>query len=134
MTPTPNSPTAMKLTFTAKVARAWDVVPDWILELAASADRHGLKDAGASIHYSDGAVSQVLANKYRGDLARVEDAVRGALMGLNVECPVLGTIGRDRCLDEQKQPFRATSAFRAQLYHACRGGCPNARSKGDSDA
>lgn len=100
---------------------------DWLLELARVADNEGLAGAEKRIGYSRSAISNVINGKYAGDLSRFEQMVRGALMSLHVECPVLGTIGRDRCLTEQKEPFRATSRHRAQLYHACRNGCPNAK-------
>lgn len=113
-----------------KACCGWGETPDWVAELAQLADREGLAKAGARIGYSASVVSQAINNRYAmGDLGRVEEAVRGALMGLEVECPVLGPIGRNHCLDEQKQPFRATSRHRAQLYHACRGGCPHSKLK-----
>lgn len=132
--PMPNSRPAGK-TFAEKAVDAYGAdTSDWVLELARLADAEGLGGAGKKIGYSRSAVSNVLNGKYgAGDLARVENMVRGALMAETVECPVIGTIGRDRCLTEQNEPFRATSAFRAQLYHACRNGCPNARQK-DGDA
>lgn len=117
-------------TFIEKATAAWVEAPDWIGELASIADQVGQKKAAEMIGYTAGLVSAVLNNKYAGDMQGVEERVRGALMGLTVECPVLGDIGRDRCLQEQKEPFRATSAFRAQIYHACRNNCPNARQKG----
>lgn len=117
--------------FVEKVSNAHVTLPEWLVELASVADREGLAGAGRRIGYSASAVSTVLANKYAGDIDRVEQMVRGALMAVTVECPVLGEIGRDRCLSEQKEPFRATSRHRAQLYHACRGGCPHARKKGE---
>lgn len=122
--PMPNSRPAGS-TFGEKAAAAWQPVPDWIAVLAAHADRTGLKGAAERINYSVSAVSTVISAKYAGDLARVEAMVRGALMAETVDCPVLGEIGRDRCLQEQKEPFRATSAYRARLYHACRR-CTNA--------
>lgn len=121
-------------TFVEKAAAAWGETPDWITELAAIADQLGQKKAADMIGYTAGLVSAVLNAKYAGDMQGVEESVRGALMGLKVECPILGEIGRDHCLKEQKEPFRATSAFRAQIYHACRNGCPNARLKGGKNA
>jgi hypothetical protein len=114
-------------TFLAKATAAWKELPDWVAELALIADQRGLKGAGAAIGYSTSAVSYVLANSYTGDLRRVEEKVRGALMGLTVTCPVLGEIGRDQCLDHQRRPFAATNAIRTRLYHACRSGCPHSR-------
>lgn len=122
--------------YAEKSRDAWGDVPDWVAELAAYADLHGAKATAKAIGYSAAVVSVVLN---RGklfasfDAVRIEQSVRGSLMGLTVDCPVLGTIGRDRCLAEQKEPFRASSAHRAQLYHACRGGCPHSRIAGGRD-
>ncbi|MER8814363.1 MULTISPECIES: transcriptional regulator [unclassified Mesorhizobium] len=101
-------------------------LPDWLDELARLADASDLGVAGQRIGYSRSAVSTIISGKYLGDVARVEQMVRGALMAATVECPVLGEIGRDRCLTEQKEPFRATSRHRAQLFHACKT-CPQRR-------
>lgn len=120
--------------FVEKAQAAYgDAAPDWLLELAGLADRESLAGAGKRIGYSRSAISNVIGGKYTGDLGRVEEMVRGALMALTVECPVLGEIGRDRCLQEQKEPFRATSRHRAQIYHACRGGCPHSKHRNESE-
>lgn len=116
--------------FADKARAAWgDPPPDWIVELANLADRDRLSGAAAVTGYSSSAVSTVISGKYAGDLSRIEAMVRGALMSETVECPVLGEIGRDQCLTEQKEPFRATSAHRARLFHACKT-CPNAHHNG----
>lgn len=112
--------------FAGKARAAWGDVPDWIAELCRLADQVGLGGCERRIGYSRSAISTVISRKYLGDLDRVEAMVRGALMAETVTCPVLGEIGRDRCLTEQKTPFRATSAFRAQLFHACKT-CINRR-------
>lgn len=122
--PMPNSRQA-GASFMEKAAVGWQPVPDWIAVLAAHADRAGLKGTAERINYSVSAVSTVIAGKYAGDVGRVEAMVRGALMAETVACPVLGETGRDRCLKEQKEPFRATSAFRVRMFHACKR-CPNA--------
>lgn len=114
--------------FVTKATQAWGVMPDWVEVLAAKADSLGLKGAAKTVGYSYSAVSMVLnAKAEKLDIARVEQMVRGALMAAIVDCPVMGEIGRDRCLDEQKQEFRSTSSMRAQLYYACRNGCPHFR-------
>ena len=113
--------------FVDKAKVGWgEPLPEWVAELARLADAEGLAGAGKRVGYSLSAVSVVISGKYRGDVTRVAEMVQGALMALTVECPVLGQIGRDRCLTEQKEPFRATSRHRAQLFHACKT-CPNAR-------
>ena len=108
--------------------------PDWIVALAGRADLSGLNGAAEAIGYSGALVSTVLRNVYTGDVGRVEQKVRGALLGLTVTCPVLGEMSRDNCLDWQVKPKAATSAVRMRLFHACRNNCPNFRPKGGTDA
>jgi hypothetical protein len=117
-------------TFLEKACDAHGEPADWLVELASLADREGLGGVEKVIGYSRSAISNVINGKYPGDLDRVEQMVRGALMSLTVNCPILGEIGRDQCLKEQKEPFRATSRHRAQLFHACKV-CPNRRSGED---
>ncbi|MBD8890174.1 transcriptional regulator [Roseibium litorale] len=114
----------------AKAEDAWTIVPDWVSELALMADAKGLASAAGRIGYSTAVVSQVIGAKYPGDLTKVEDKVRGALMGLTVICPVLGEIGRDYCLSQQAKPFAATNSTRTRVYRACRSGCLHSGLKG----
>jgi hypothetical protein len=119
-----------KTDFVGNARRNWgDALPDWILVLAEEATRTNGVAAAKRLSYSPAVVTQVINATYRGDLGAVEERVRGALMGVEVECPILGDIARDRCLDEQKKKFRGTSAVRTRLYIACRGGCANSRLK-----
>ena len=117
------------LSFEDKVRAAYPETSDWLIELARTADAEGLAGAERRIGYSKSAISFVLNGKYVGDLDRVAAMVRGALMAETVLCPVLDEIGRDRCLSEQSEPFRATSKHRSQLYHACRSGCRHSNLK-----
>jgi hypothetical protein len=68
----------------------------------------------------------VLKGTYKGDVSSVQRAVEGALMGMTVECPVIGDLPRNRCLEYQRQPFAATNPMRVQLSRACPT-CPNRR-------
>lgn len=123
----------------AKAHLAWgDEIPDWILVLA-EACRHSTQAAVAQkLSYSASTISQVLTNKYQlGDMRRVEQMVRGALMAETIPCPTLGDITRNICLEWQAKPYAATSSLRAQMYRACRQPCPHSRfcsDKGDADA
>ncbi|WP_020179678.1 hypothetical protein [Methylopila sp. M107] len=111
---------AAAIDYVAKARDAWrGAAPDWILALAAEASRSSGKAVADRLGYSSSVISTALANAYPGDLGRLEEIVRGALMGASVDCPELGEIGRDQCLREQREPFRATSAFRVRLFHAC---------------
>jgi hypothetical protein len=117
-----------KVDFVAKARACWgSSAPDWVLILAELARDKTLSSAAARVAYSPATVSYVISNKYRGDLSLVEAKVRGALMGMTVDCPILGEIGRHRCLDEQKMGNNASSSIRSKLYRACRSGCPHSR-------
>ncbi len=120
--------------FAEKAGDAWGApLPDWVEALAATADAQGLEKAGKAIDYSTSAVSAVLAGKYGGDLGRIEEKVQGALLGRVVECPRLGEMSRSVCLEWQRKPKAHTSSLRIEMFHACRGGCPHSRIKGDDD-
>jgi len=124
----PNSGQRSDVDFVAKVRAAWGAdAPDWVVELAQEASRTSARLAAERIGYSPALLSHVFKNAYTGDMARVEAKVRGALMGLVVTCPILGDIGRDRCLDEQKMPLTGASSIRTKIYYACRRGCPHSR-------
>jgi hypothetical protein len=115
-----------KTDFTVIARDAWgEDLPDWVAELAAYATRTSGKLASEKIGYSGALVTQVCRRAYPGDMGRVEEKVRGALMGVTVVCPILGEIGRDRCIDEQKHPKSTASSIRVKLYRACRSGCPH---------
>jgi hypothetical protein len=119
--------------FALKAAEAWEgTPPEWVAELAAYADLHGAKAAGKAIGYSNSAVSVVLNRAptiEKFDLVRIEQSVRGALMGAVVICPVKGEMTRDVCLGWQARPYALTSSARAEMYRACRSGCPHSRIK-----
>jgi hypothetical protein len=126
----------VNVTALQKAQTAWrDALPDWVRVLAEEAARASMGAVAKRIGYSTGVVSAVIANKYRGDLGAVEARVRGALLSEEVECPVLGPLLKNRCLDEQKKAFTGTSALRTRIYNACRNGCVHSRlTKGGSHA
>jgi hypothetical protein len=118
-----------------KARLAWgDDLPDWVLEVAEMADRQSLNACAKTVGYSAAALSQVIARRYPGTLSNIEDKVRGALMGVKVDCPVLGSIGRHVCLDWQAKPQAVTNSTRSKLYRACRDRCPHSRLKGGGHA
>jgi hypothetical protein len=96
---------------------------DWIDILRARCAETSQARVADKIGYSPAVISTVLKGTYAGDLTAVEKAVRGAFMGATVDCPVLGAIASNRCLEEQRKPFAATNPHRVTLYRACRSGC-----------
>ena len=103
---------------------------DWIRALRKECRRTSQRHAAQMIGYSPTTVSQVLTGSYNGDLGSIENAVRGALMGATVECPIIGEIPRNRCIDHQRRAgrFAATNPLRVQLHHQCPV-CPHAQGK-----
>jgi DNA-binding transcriptional regulator YdaS (Cro superfamily) len=97
--------------------------PEWVRALAAACAGTTQAAVAKRLGYSPSVVNQVIRGSYKGDLTRVEAAVRGAFMSECVVCPVLGEIGRDVCLAHQRRGFDASSSVRAQLFHACRKPC-----------
>ncbi len=107
----------------------WDgAPPEWVLALAARCDElRSQSRAAAEIGYSGSVVSQVIRNRYTGDLAKLEEKVRGRYLGKTVSCPVLGHLPRDACLQYQglKETDLGIGPERTRLYRACRAGCPH---------
>lgn len=133
MTPGPQKgrgPNGDDRSFVEKARAAWSPIPEWVTALAEVADARGLAAAGKAIDYSGSLVSSVIANKYAGDITRVSEKVKGALLGHTVDCPRLGEMARSVCLEWQKKPLAHTSSLRVEMYRACRGGCPHSRLQG----
>jgi hypothetical protein len=110
-----------------KAREAWGAdLPREIEALALACERSTAKAVAAQLGYSGALISHLLARKYPGNVDLAFAKIRGVLMGEEIECPILGTIGTKRCLDEQKRPFSVTNSIRARLFHAC-ARCPNNR-------
>ncbi|UPG86999.1 hypothetical protein L2Y94_06490 [Luteibacter aegosomatis] len=92
---------------------------DWITVLREACKASTQVAIARQISYSPTVVNQVLKGNYGGDLNAVQKAVEGALMGLMVECPVIGELPRNRCLEYQRRGFAATNPMRVQLASAC---------------
>lgn len=128
--PTAGNPNAANKTdFVGNARKAWGEPPDWVLRLAEECERTTASDVARRLDYSVAVVSSVIRANYKGDVGKVEAKVRGAYMGAMVDCPILGEIERDRCIAEQQHKHLGTSALRAKLYRACRGGCEHSRLK-----
>ncbi|WP_368565532.1 hypothetical protein [Pseudoxanthomonas sp. UTMC 1351] len=93
--------------------------PDWLDVLRAACQARKQSVVAAEIGYSATVVSQVLSGTYKGDSRAVQQKVEGALMGLTVECPVIGDLPRNRCLEYQRQPFASTNHMRVQFSRTC---------------
>lgn len=99
--------------------------PRWLNELRSQCASLGRQKVSDITGYSRATLSQVLNNKYKGNLKEVEKAVRGAFLGETVMCPVLGELETNKCMSYQKEKRSAVNPLRVQLYRNCNGNCPN---------
>ena len=105
---------------------AWgDPLPDWIEVLARKCLEMPQTRVAERIGYSPAVVSQLLRQRYKGNLAAVEEAIRGAWMGATVRCPAVGLMRGDVCRSWQKKSreFKSTNSHRVRMYWACKD-CP----------
>lgn len=101
---------------------------NWVDVLRAACAGGQMKSVAKRIGYSTGVLSAVINGKYNGNLESVQRAVEGALMQSEVDCPIVGLIPQQRCVEHQRRPQREAlinPAF-VQLYQHCRSGqCPH---------
>lgn len=103
-------------------------VPDWIEVLARECDATSQSSVARDLNVSATMVHQVINNRYTGDVEKMEQRVRGALMSATVACPVIGEIPANECLNWQDQAtrYRNTNQLQIRMFTACRA-CPQAR-------
>lgn len=82
--------------------------------------------AAQQLKVSAPVISQLLKDSYMGDVDTLASRIRGLWMAETVQCPVMGELGRNHCLDFQKRPLAFTNPQRAALHQACKT-CPNRR-------
>ena len=101
---------------------------DWHKELCRVAEKLSRGKLAKRLDCSAALVSQVVNGKYAAH--RVEtfrEKFAGAFLGVCVQCPVVGELSRNRCIEFQQRAFCATNPTRVQLYHGCRSGCEHSR-------
>lgn len=100
----------------------------WLTVLREAAATHGKAEIAKRLGYSPAVVHEVLKGTYKGRLDKVEQKVKGALMGEKVACPGFGfEITKDRCIAEQAKPRSLANPNRMKVYRACRAGCIHSR-------
>jgi hypothetical protein len=117
-----------------KASAAWgEPLPREVAALAEAVDNSTGRAVAERIGYSPAVVSHILAKRYPGDVAKVFENIRGALIGETVTCPVAGEITLDRCNKEQGTPFSSSSPTRIAFWRACRAtgrhACPHSKVK-----
>lgn len=105
---------------------AWgEPLPDWVAALADACANDSQNRVAAKLGRSASLVSQVLRRKYPGNMATVEDAVRGAFMDATVVCPELGPLATHHCQAWRRAAaeFQNTNPTRVRMFRACHH-CP----------
>lgn len=126
----PSSSSTTKPDPMARAVAGWgEEMPREIRALVDACRQSSGKNVAARLGYSQAVVSHTLARSYEGDVEAVFIRIRGALLGEEVECPVLGAIGKNECLDHQKKPFSAANPARARLFRACASCSHNRQNK-----
>ena len=111
------------------VRQAWgETPPDWIVALAEACAETSQNAVAARLSRSASLVSTVLRGSYRGDMAAVEERVRGVLMRSVVDCPEIGTVPAQACQDwrARAREWTGVNAMRVRMFRACRI-CPRNR-------
>lgn len=108
---------------------AWgDALPDWVAGLAAECAATSQNRVAAKLGRSAALISQVLRNKYPGDMEAVEELFNGAFRSVAVSCPALGTIPANECRlwRERARKFTGTNSLKVRMFRACNH-CPRHR-------
>lgn len=111
-----------------KAEKAWGKpLADWLDVLVEECAKASQAKVSRQLQVSSTVVSRVIGKSYKGDVEKFADRVRGTFMAATVECPVLGEIGRDKCIAEQGKKLTFENPLRGRVHAACRGGCPHSR-------
>ena len=98
----------------------------WMRALHSAIAERGLTAVARQLGVSPSMISQAAKGVYKGNIARLQTLVEGSLLTETVSCPVLGDLAKHKCLQHQERPiaFATANPIKAQLYRACRAGCP----------
>lgn len=110
----------------ARAKAAWgEAMPDWVERLALACEASSQARVATQLNRSPALVSNVLTNRYAGNLAAVEEVVRGVFMAAHVACPALGEIASSTCQDWRRQSHKmhTHNAQRVAMFRACNR-CP----------
>lgn len=105
---------------------AWGTLPDWVEALARACEGTSQARVAGRLGFSPPTVNQVLKAAYKGNLSRIEAAVRGAFMADVVDCPGFGgPIPTNECVAWRRRKYDGGNHLNVRMYRACRGGCPH---------
>lgn len=105
---------------------AWgDPLPNWIETLALACINTSQAKVAKKLDRSPALVSQLLRNKYPGNLDGLRERVMGVFMDGRVACPGLGEIAVQLCQDWRAKSgnLEMGGPQRARMFRACNR-CP----------
>lgn len=97
----------------------------WLEVLRQQVAEHGQPKVAKMLSVSTACISQVVNEKYPGDMRRIEKLVEGAFLQKCVNCPVLSQLPLHECMKHQARKGISSNPLYMQLYKACRSGCPH---------
>lgn len=109
---------------TDTVDKCWGKdAPAWVKMLAAKCDQTSQAKVAGQLGRSPSLVNQVLKNSYSGNMDDVKARFETAFTE-TIECPVLGDISGQSCLDWQGRPYSAANHLVVRMFRACQR-CPH---------
>lgn len=96
----------------------------WLEVLREQVALNGQRPVAEKLGVSNTVISQVVNEKYPGDMTRIQALVESVYMSKSVLCPVLGEIAWHSCQMHQKNT-KTGNPTKLRLYRACRSGCKN---------
>lgn len=96
----------------------------WLEVLREQVSLSGQKLVAERLGMSNTVISQVVNEKYPGNMEKFQALVESVYMSKSVMCPVLGEIAWHTCQMHQKNT-QTGNPTKLRLYRACRSGCEN---------
>lgn len=103
-------------------------LPEWIEALALECERSSQNKVALKLGRSGALISQVLRNKYPGDLDGLQERFEAEFQQAAIYCPALGGISLSECLSWRRKArdFQNTNSMRVRMFRACQR-CPKNR-------
>lgn len=105
---------------------AWGTIPDWLEALISACDKQGgsQNKVAKALGRAPAVISEVLRNRYKGDMADFESRVRDVFCEEQIICPALDIISTADCLHWRDEAAELkTGPHMVRMYRACRA-CP----------
>lgn len=96
----------------------------WLNVLRQQVELYGQRPVAEKLGVSNAVISQVVNEKYPGDMVRIQALVESVYLSKTVVCPVLGEIAWHACYQHQKNEY-TSNPQKLRIYRACRSGCEN---------